>query len=141
MDFTTKAFPLSGRLTSSLGSVKSTTSSKKAAFKLSSSSSSIKESVPVSPFTVTALDTAFLDYSADSSEKNIMYGYNLLDKLEKIKISLLEGKEETEPLIDLQHLLKQKQHQATDPKLKEIIKEIEIRVAVELAKRGLSFTL
>lgn len=140
MDFTTKPFPFSGRLASSISSTKPT-SSKKATFKLSASSSSVNNSLPVSPFTVTALDTTFLDYSPDSSERNITYGYTLLDKLESIKVSLLEGKGDTQSLIDLQHLLSQNHHHSNDPKLKEIIKEIEIRVAVELAKRGLSLSL
>jgi len=61
---------------------------------------------------------------------------SLLDRLEDLRIAIMLGEV---PLTQLENLAKQlAEHQGTveDPKLLEIINEIEIRAAVELAKRG-----
>lgn len=88
-------------------------------------------------FTVTSLDMALLDLSRPPPrQENIDYGYELLDKLDKLKASLLTGTISHQDLVELDQILTSQKLQTTDPKLKEILKEIEIRVAVEIAKHG-----
>ena len=61
---------------------------------------------------------------------------DLLDRLEDIKLSIMLGEVPLAQLENLADMLAQRQGQVDDPKLAEIINEIEIRAAVELAKRG-----
>jgi hypothetical protein len=61
---------------------------------------------------------------------------SLLDKLEELRIAIMLGEVPLAHLENLAGLLKQRQDSIGDPKLAEIINEIEIRAAVELAKRG-----
>ena len=61
---------------------------------------------------------------------------DLLDKLDELRLAIMLGEV---PLAQLEHLaaqLGQRQEADADPKLAEIINEIEVRAAVELAKRG-----
>ncbi len=61
---------------------------------------------------------------------------SLLDKLEELRIALMLGEVPLAHLENLAGVLKQSRGSVDDPKLAEIINEIEIRAAVELAKRG-----
>ena len=137
MDFITKPLHLSRPSTISAAPLKSSRASGKTKFMPASGQSSIDDTQSIQPFTVTALDTVFLDLSSSIMPDNINYGHTLLDKLDDLKQSLLKGKFLKEELLSLQHLLKYQQMDTVDPKLKEILKEIETRVAVELAKQGL----
>jgi hypothetical protein len=61
-------------------------------------------------------------------------GNLMLDQLEEIRLGLLLG---TIPMAKLEHLaqlVRAKREQIDDPKLLEILDEIELRAAVELAK-------
>jgi hypothetical protein len=61
---------------------------------------------------------------------------DLLDRLEDLRLAIALGEVPLARLEELARLLGQRQAAADDPKLAEIINEIEIRAAVELAKRG-----
>ena len=61
-------------------------------------------------------------------------GNELLDSLEDIRQSLLVGEIDKDKLINISRMVKQKDIETNDPKLQEIIQEIELRVEVELAK-------
>jgi len=61
---------------------------------------------------------------------------DLLDQLEDLKLSIMLGEVPLAQLENLAGLLAQRQGATDDPKLAQIINEIEIRAAVELAKRG-----
>ena len=61
-------------------------------------------------------------------------GYNLLEKLEEIRDGLLMGYISKDKLIEISRFVKEKDIQSSDPKLQEIMQEIELRVEVELAK-------
>lgn len=121
--------------------VKGATRSGKANFKNSSSISSnppSQETAPLQTFAVTALDTALLDLSRKSTFfEKVTYGHDLLDKLEQLKIGILSGSISQEDLLNLNQCIADKKLETDDPKLKTILKEIETRVAVELAKLGL----
>ncbi|MEO3429438.1 flagellar assembly protein FliX [Pelagibius sp. CAU 1746] len=61
---------------------------------------------------------------------------SLLDKLEELRIAIMLGEVPLAHLENLAGLLRQRQDKVDDPQLAEIINEIEVRAAVELAKRG-----
>lgn len=61
---------------------------------------------------------------------------DILDRLEDLRLSLVFGTVSLERLERLADLLAQRDETIDDPQLSEIINEIEIRAAVELAKRG-----
>lgn len=58
----------------------------------------------------------------------------LLDNLEEIRQEIIFGAVSKEKLIEISRLVKQKDADTNDEKLKEILAEIELRVEVELAK-------
>jgi hypothetical protein len=60
----------------------------------------------------------------------------LLDKLEELRLAIALGEVPLSQMETLAHSLAQRQGATDDPKLAQIINEIEIRAAVELAKRG-----
>lgn len=62
---------------------------------------------------------------------------DLLDRLEDLRLAIALGEVPLGQLQNLAQLLRQRQETVDDPKLAQIINEIEIRAAVELAKRGL----
>lgn len=61
---------------------------------------------------------------------------DLLDRLEDLRVAIALGEVPLDHLENLADLLRQRQDKVDDPKLAQIINEIEIRAAVELAKRG-----
>ena len=61
---------------------------------------------------------------------------DILDRLEELRLALTFGLVSDEKLEQLAGLLRQREESIEDPKLSEIVNEIEIRAAVELAKRG-----
>lgn len=67
-------------------------------------------------------------------KKLIKRGFNLIEKLEEIRDSLLLGEISKEKLIEISRLIKENNPDTEDAKLLEIITEIELRVEVELAK-------
>lgn len=67
-------------------------------------------------------------------KKLVKRGNQLLEKLEDIREGLLLGYISTDKLIDISRMVKEKQVETADPRLQELIAEIELRVEVELAK-------
>lgn len=61
-------------------------------------------------------------------------GSQLLDSLDDIRHSLLTGMLSREQILQLRRTLDAEKLQISDPKLKSILQEIEVRAAVELAK-------
>lgn len=74
--------------------------------------------------------------SMDERSRGLLmaYGDDLLDKLEDLRLGLLLGSIPKDDLADLAHRMRQKKQQVDDPKLMEIIDEIELRAEVEIAK-------
>lgn len=62
------------------------------------------------------------------------YGDDLLNRLDELKLAILTGAIAKDDLAELAQKLRQKRQQSDDPKLNEIIDEIELRVEVEIAK-------
>lgn len=63
-------------------------------------------------------------------------GNDLLDRLDELRHGLLVGAFPAEKLDQLLILVRRQQGRVADPRLREILKDIEIRAAVELAKMG-----
>lgn len=62
------------------------------------------------------------------------YATGLLDQLDKIRMGLLSGGLSAYQLQNLSKIITHHQQAAADPKLNDILKDIELRVKVELAK-------
>lgn len=77
-----------------------------------------------------------VETSTDGRSRGLLfdYGDDLLDRLEELRIDLLLGAIPKEKLVDLAHQMRQKRQQVDDPRLNEIIDEIELRAEVEIAK-------
>jgi hypothetical protein len=74
---------------------------------------------------------------ADSVEERLIArGNGLLDGLKDLQRELLAGHLERETLVDLERRLARDPGRSQDGELRAILRDIELRVAVELAKRG-----
>ncbi len=77
-----------------------------------------------------------VDDSVTGNKKAVNRGQDLLERLEEIRHGLLIGAIPVERLKQLQITLSNMDVKAEDPKLAEILGDIELRAAVELAKLG-----
>lgn len=64
------------------------------------------------------------------------HGEDLLDRLDELRLSLLLGRLSPERIEALARAVAAQRDQVSDPRLAEILDEIELRAAVELAKLG-----
>jgi Class II flagellar assembly regulator len=90
------------------------------------------------PQTVATVDNLFVLQEISDEVTNrrraLQRGNNLLDRLDDIRIALLTGSLPRNRLEELRHMAREQVDLAGDPKLAAILDEIELRVAVELAK-------
>lgn len=63
-------------------------------------------------------------------------GEALLDQLEQLRLDILTGALPEDRLARLAGLIAERKGEIDDPRLADILQEIELRAAVELAKRG-----
>ncbi len=59
---------------------------------------------------------------------------DVLDRLDELRLGILLGRFPKEQLAGMAQKLRQKRQESTDPRLNEIIQEIELRAEVEIAK-------
>jgi hypothetical protein len=71
---------------------------------------------------------------AERNRKARERGNAMLDRLEAIRIGLLDGVVSAETIAELGRLVRDPQDSAGDPRLAGLLDEIELRAAVELAK-------
>jgi hypothetical protein len=74
---------------------------------------------------------------ADATERNRKArerGNAMLDRLEAIRVGLLDGVVSSETIAELGKLVRDRRDGAGDPRLAGLLDEIELRAAVELAK-------
>lgn len=131
------------------GSVKSTGVAKKTGsssavghFSELLEAASIDETVPVTQLSDVAAASAvsnMLSLQEISDEdvrrkKLVQQGKNMLDVLENLRQQLLIGHISAHTLQDLNRQLSIKKQSISDPRLMEVLEDIELRVAVELAK-------
>ncbi len=67
----------------------------------------------------------------------IRRGHEMLDSLEELKLSLLLGEVPLDQLEEIREQMREEKELVSDPRLREVMNQIEIRAAVELAKFGL----
>ena len=72
----------------------------------------------------------------DDRRKANAHGESVLQRLEQIRMGLLAGRIPTHLLNELVLSLRERRPEFTDPRLGEILDEIELRASVELAKLG-----
>jgi hypothetical protein len=72
--------------------------------------------------------------STEGRSRGLRRGRDLLDQLDRIRLALLTGEIPVARLDGLMRQLKQARSETGDPGLDEILAEIELRCAVELAK-------
>lgn len=69
--------------------------------------------------------------------RTIKRGHQMLDALEDLKLSILLGEVSVEQLGAVRERMREQKEKVNDPELREVMNQIEIRAAVELAKFGL----
>jgi hypothetical protein len=72
----------------------------------------------------------------EERRRAIQRGEDLLDQLDELRHGLLVGEFSSGKLDRILLMVRDRRDRVTDPKLKEILQEIELRAAVELAKMG-----
>ncbi len=75
--------------------------------------------------------------ATDGRSKGIQHAQNLIDQLETIRHGLLLGQVSVHKLQNIVRILGAQREKNQDPKLIEIINDIELRAKVELAKLGI----
>ncbi|MDV7339058.1 flagellar assembly protein FliX [Terasakiella sp. A23] len=78
--------------------------------------------------------------STEEEHRRALYqrGEDILDRLSEIQREILSGAISVERLQNLAHLLRSRRQTVDDPRLAQIIDEIELRAEVEIAKWGRS---
>lgn len=74
------------------------------------------------------------DQGSEDRRRSVRRGEEILDSLDELRLGLLTG---TFPAEKLDHLLEtvRRQHERVlDPRLRDVLREIEVRASVELAK-------
>jgi hypothetical protein len=89
---------------------------------------------------VSSVNSLFMLQEVEEDEertrkKAVARGQTMLEYLDEVRIELLTGSMSDGLLKRLEGLIKQWRENSLDPKLEEIISEIELRSQVELAKR------
>ena len=74
--------------------------------------------------------------ATDHKSRGLMmqHGNDLLDRLEQIRLSILAGTISKDRLQELARRLRERKSASDDPRLNDLIDEVELRVEVEIAK-------
>lgn len=103
-----------------------------------SSAESVSETGSGTPVAVTSLDTMLSIQQLTEEEarrkKVVGKAHEALNQLEKLRHSLLMGQIPAYVLRNLSNILAEHRERLVDPRLNEVIDDIELRAAVELAK-------
>jgi hypothetical protein len=91
------------------------------------------------PKAVATVDNLFMlqEIASDLPERRkaaMQRGSSMLDRLDDIRIALLTGSLPRGQLENLRRMAKERGETLNDPQLQSVLDEIELRVAVELAK-------
>ncbi len=99
---------------------------------------SVKEAAPASEVASsgTLLSVQEVGDSLDGRRRAVKRGEDILDRLDELRHGLLIGAFSAAKLDNLLGMIRRQQSNVTDPKLREILNDIEVRAAVELAKLG-----
>ncbi len=75
-----------------------------------------------------------VDDALAHASKGKMRAQDILDRLDDLRVELLTGAISKEKLLQLTRLVSNRRGQVTDPRLSEVLDEIDLRAQVELAK-------
>lgn len=132
----------SGKTISSVRSTSTSSVSSSSFSSLLQGSSSVTENASVSGLSgVSGVEAMLVAQAVGDSVANeerkrraVSRGENLLDRLDDIRLGLINGRISKEKLIDLAQMLRNRREEGLDEKLSAILDEIELRAEVELAK-------
>lgn len=77
-----------------------------------------------------------VDDALAHASKGRLRAQDILDRLEDLRLEILTGAISRDKLLQLTHMVNSRRAQVTDPRLMEILDEIDLRAQVELAKYG-----
>jgi hypothetical protein len=77
-----------------------------------------------------------VDDALARAAKGTMRAEDILDRLQDLRLALLEGALPPDRLRQLSHVVSLRRPEVSDPRLGEILDEIDLRAQVELAKFG-----
>ena len=77
-----------------------------------------------------------VDDALAQASKGKLRAQDILDRLEDLRLELLTGSISREKLLQLTRLVNARRSQITDPRLAEVLDEIDLRAQVELAKHA-----
>lgn len=72
--------------------------------------------------------------ATEGRSRGLKRGHELLDMLDQVRLALLLGRIPESRLQNLLHMVRQRADGVLDPQLRDILADIELRAAVELAK-------
>lgn len=78
-----------------------------------------------------------VESSAERKKRSVAKGRNALDVLDRLKVAVLDGSVDSSTLARLKVAAEGLTEESGDPGLDSVLGEIELRVAVELAKAGI----
>lgn len=118
------------------------TVSAKTVRKSASESFEIKEEqaiqAPQPTNSIQVIQSVFMNYDHGNDKTQLaQYGNEILDVLEDVKRGIIVGALDMDTLQKLSQQIEDRYHAIQDPNLQELMREIETRAKVELAKRGL----
>lgn len=77
-----------------------------------------------------------VDSAGDWRERGKARGNGILDRLDELRVAILSGAIPRATLSEIGRLARAEREAVADPRLAEILDEIDLRAQVELAKRG-----
>ncbi|MBK67096.1 MAG: flagellar assembly protein FliX [Rickettsiales bacterium] len=98
------------------------------------SSSSAASVAPVDA--ILAMQGIDPEESRRNSKRQVERGHSVLDILDEVRVGILTGEISGNRLKKLQDLIEEQRGELDDPRLVELMDEIDLRAAVELAKLG-----
>jgi len=75
-----------------------------------------------------------VDDALHHASKGKMRAEDILDRLDDLRMEILTGTISRDKLLQLSHVVSTRRGQVTDPRLLEVLDEIDLRAQVELAK-------
>ena len=77
-----------------------------------------------------------VDDATAHASKGKRRAVDILDRLDDLRIELLTGTISRDKLMQLLRIVNAQRHSVTDPRLKEVLDEVDLRAQVELAKHA-----
>jgi len=107
-------------------------------FQLPDGGVTVRRAETSGPATVGSVDTIValqaVEYPSDRRRKVVKTGDRILHLLDKLKIGLLSGQLSVTDLDALKTTIERQQSLESDPELNDVLKQIDLRARVELAK-------